>query len=464
MRVAVIGTGFVGLAHSAVTASFGRIVRAYDIDKTKIEAYKTGQDEKINFYVNERGLPELIREGMAKGLLSFTSNLEEALLNAEAVFMCVSTPSDNNEDADLRFLKEAVINCSTVLAKRENKQRVAIVDKSTVPPGTADEVLKWIRDCKCENVGVVSNPEFLPEGEAVEKSIRPDTGIVVGAYEKTDFEILRRVYSQFWNHGTIKYFETNPRTAEGAKYARNNLLYTKIQSAAEIVARLGESDSEIDVDMLRTITAADQRIGNWGLYLTNGAGGSCFGKDSRAFRRYLKKKSIGTKFLDIVNEINEFQKEYLIVKAVKEAKFDFNNKTIAVLGLAFKQKTNDMREASSIAGINKILSYGANSIRAYDPLANEQAKKEFDPSKNRLYSAISYHKSMREAIEGSQALCIFNDSPEFGGASSFLEELVKLPYLVIDGKRMLRGDFKKLVEKGYDYIAVGSPFLKGKIK
>jgi UDPglucose 6-dehydrogenase len=308
------------------------------------------------------------------------------------------------------------------------------------------------------NFGVASNPEFLPEGDAVEKSRRPDR-VVVGADTEEDFEILRHLYPQFVNHVRIAYRETTPETAEAIKYVSNTLLLTYISFWNGVGARLGETFENVIMEDLKLGVTSDARISTWGSYVSNGAGGSCFGKDIQSLIYQLRRSNQSARLLEEVFGINEFQKSYLIERAIVEANFNFNNKTVALLGLAFKKRTNDIRDSSALVVAEGLLARGVKSIKAYDPLALAEAKHYFDPNKNYLFEKISYHDSVQEAVADTDALFISTDWEEFRGLTSTIEKLVKPPYLVIDGRRML-ADYRALVKKGYTYLAVGSKLLK----
>ncbi len=457
-RVAVIGTGFVGLAHAAATAHFGNTVYAYDIDKKKIEAYQSGNADVIKAYVDETGLPELIFQQLGRNL-HFTLNLEEALNKVDAVFLCTPTPPKvDSYETDLSFYDKAAESVCNVLANRENKKRVVLVNKSTVPIGTAVHLEEIIRKTNCENVGAASNPEFLPEGEAVKGSKHPER-IAIGASYQEDFDILDDVYANFLKSPKTKIIRMSPESAEAVKYVANTRLLTQVSFTNGILVGIGESIPGVEVEKVREAVGSDSRIGYWGLYPSNGAGGSCFGKDIKSLITQMAKMGASQSNIDLlinVLNINEHQKTYLLERADKQAGFDFNNKTIAILGLAFKQDTNDMRDASSIDGINYMLGKGATAIRAYDRLATHEAQKVFAPEKNNLYSRILYCNSVQEALKESHAVYICNDSQEFNGVQSIIEEEVKPKYLVIDGRRMINNP-KKLIEKGFTYIAVGSP-------
>ena len=297
-------------------------------------------------------------------------------------------------------------------------------------------------------------PSFLAEGTAVIQARRPDR-VVVGCDDPQDFNILRRVYSQFVNHVRIKYIETTPETAEAIKYVANTMLLTYISFWNGVGAKIGENFPNVKIDDLRAGVTSDERISTWGSFVSNGAGGSCFGKDIASLINQLRRVNVSTKMLEASYEVNEYQKVYLVDRAITEAGFKFNNKTITVLGLAFKKHTNDMRDASSIKVIESLLGKGAARIKAYDPLANDAAKEVFDPTRNILFEKITYVNSTKEAIEGSDALFISSDCEEFRGLSRTVETLVKPPYLIMDGRRMIP-DYDDLISRNFTYLAVGA--------
>lgn len=453
MKIIVLGTGYVGLVHAAACSEYGHEVYAYDNDLSKIEAFSSGQPEQIEKYVNEPGLSNIVRETIDRYLF-FSADLESIVEGTDAVFMCLPTPPNLDGSTNLTFYDAAAEYLAELFAKRKDKRRVVFINKSTVPIGTARHLQGIMDKHKVKNFGVASNPEFLAEGTAVVQARRPDR-VVVGCDHEEDFNILRHVYSQFIHHVRIKYIETTPETAEAIKYVANTMLLTYISFWNGVGAKIGEKFPNILIDDLRMGVTADDRISTWGSFVSNGAGGSCFGKDIASLINQLRRVNVSTKMLEASYEVNEFQKIYLIERAITEAGFKFNNKTIAVLGLAFKKHTNDMRDSSSIKVIESLLGKGAARIRAYDPLANETAREVFDPKKNILFEKIDYFNNAKEAIEGSDALCISTDWEEFRGVSRTIEELVKPPYLIMDGRRMIP-DHQDLIARNYSYLAVGS--------
>ncbi|MBV9019927.1 MAG: UDP-glucose/GDP-mannose dehydrogenase family protein [Ktedonobacteraceae bacterium] len=457
MKIIVVGAGFVGVTHAAVCSEYGHEVYAYDIDKQRIAAYQSGESKQIEHYVNEPGLATIIEENLGRYLF-FSDDIAPIIEGTDAIFLCLPTPSKLDGSTDLTYYLRAVHHIATLLARRKDMRHVVLINKSTVPIGTVRLLERVLCEYQVSNVSVASNPEFLPEGNAVEKSRRPDR-VLVGADTQEDFLIIQRIYSQFINHVRIRYIETNPETAEAIKYVANTLLLTYISFWNGVAARVGEAFSNIHMEDLKLGVTADSRISTWGSYVSNGAGGSCFSKDIQSLIYQLKSTGQSTDLLQSVFNINEYQKTYLIDRAEYEAGITFNRKTVALLGLAFKQRTNDMREASSLKVVEALLGRGVRAIRAYDPMALREAQKIFSTEQNQLYEKISYHSSVREALQESDMLFISTDWEEFRGLSRTIEQTVSPPYLIIDGRRMIP-DYQQLVAAGYGYLAVGSPFYK----
>jgi UDPglucose 6-dehydrogenase len=456
MKIIVVGTGFVGLTHAAVCSEYGHEVYAYDISRERIAAYQSGQRRQIEQHVNEPELADIIAEQLGQYLF-FTTDITSIAGEADAIFMCLPTPPMRDGSTDLSHYLKATRHLASLLAKRTTQQRIVLVNKSTVPVGTARLLQKVMNEHEVQNFGVASNPEFLPQGDAVEASRKPDR-VVVGADTEEDLAILRRVYPQFVNHVRIRYIETTPETAESIKYMANALLLTYISFWNGVGGRLAETFDNVRMEDLKLGVTADARISTWGSYVSNGAGGSCFGKDIQSLIYQLNRSGRSTDILQAVYNINEYQKTYLVDRAVHEAGFSFNNKSVALLGLAFKKRTNDMRDSSALKVVESLLARGVSAIRAYDPLAMDEARRWFDPEQNHLFSRISYHETPKEAISGSQALFISTDWEEFRGLSGTIERVARLPYLVIDGRRMIP-DYNELVKRGFGYISVGSRYL-----
>ncbi len=456
MKIVVCGTGYVGLVHAAVCSEYGHEVYAFDNDAQKLTAFASGDANRIETHVNEPGLANIIRETLDRYLF-FSTDLASIIEGTDAVFMCLPTPPNLDGSTDLSIYDDAADQLAKLLARRKDRRRVVVVNKSTVPIGTARRLENIFKSHNVENFGISSNPEFLAEGTAVAQARRPDR-VVVGCDHEQDSRILRRVYSQFVHHVRIKYIETTPETAEAIKYVANTMLLTYISFWNGVGAKIGEKIPNVNIDDLRLGVTADERISTWGSFVSNGAGGSCFGKDIASLINQLRRVNVSTKMLEASYEVNEYQKIYLVDRAINEVGFKFNNKIVAVLGLAFKKHTNDMRDASSIKVVESLLGKGTARINAYDPLANDSAKSVFDPSKNVLFEKIDYFDSAKAAIAGSDALFISSDCEEFRGLSRTVEELVKAPYLIMDGRRMIP-DHSDLVSKDYSYIAVGSMLM-----
>ncbi|MFN2137465.1 MAG: UDP-glucose dehydrogenase family protein [Candidatus Promineifilaceae bacterium] len=458
MKIIVVGTGFVGLPHAAVLSEYGHEVYAYDIDEDRIAAYQSAQREEIERYVNEPGLAASVAENIDRYLF-FTTDITGIVDDADVIFLCLNTPPKRDGASDLSFYLSAAHHLAGLLAKRDASNRVVLVNKSTVPVGTARLLQNTMEEYGVQNFGVASNPEFLAQGNAISGSRRPDR-VVIGADTAEDFEILRRIYSQFVNHVRIRYLETTPETAEAIKYMANTLLLTYISFWNGVGARLGEAFPNIRMEDLKIGVTSDDRISTWGSYVSNGAGGSCFGKDIQSLIYQVNSTGRSTDLLQAVYNINEYQKTYLIDRAVHEAGFNFNQKSVALLGLAFKKRTNDMRDSAALRVVESLLVRGVKSIRAYDPLAMEDAQNYwFNPEDNHLFERISYHNSAKEAIAGSDALYVSTDWEEFRGLSRTIENTVNPPYLVIDGRRMIP-DYQALVNKGYEYLPVGGVLLR----
>jgi len=239
MKIIVVGTGFVGLTHAAVCSEYGHEVYAYDIDHQRIEAYRSCRPEAIEHYVHEPGLTSIILENHGRYLF-FVDDVESVIEGADALFLCLPTPPKPDGSSDLSYYFAAARYLAELLARRRDQRRVVVINKSTVPIGTARQLERVLREYNVPNAGVASNPEFLPEGDAVEKSRRPDR-VVVGADNEEDFRIIRRIYSQFVNHVRIRYIETTPETAEAIKYVANTLLLTYISFWNGVGARLAET-------------------------------------------------------------------------------------------------------------------------------------------------------------------------------------------------------------------------------
>ncbi len=456
MKIVVVGTGYVGLPHGAICSEYGHTVYAYDINQERIDAYNSGDRQQIEQQINEPGLVPIIQEQLNRNLF-FTTDISDVIEGTEVIFMCLNTPPRRDGSTDLTYYTNAANHIAELLAARKEQTRVVLVNKSTVPVGTARYLEGILKQHGVENAGVASNPEFLAQGKAVEGSRSPDR-VVVGADTEEDLGILRKLYAAYVNHVRIRYIETTPETAECIKYLGNTLLLTYISFWNGIGARMAESHDNIRMEDLKVGVTADSRISTWGSYVSNGAGGSCFGKDIQSLIYQLKSSGNQAHLLEAVFDINEYQKTYLFDRAGYEAGFNFNNKSVALLGLAFKKRTNDMRDSASLKAVQALLAKGVKEIRAYDPLAMHEATRYFDPEDNHLYDRIVYCESERDALQGSDACYLSTDWEEFRTLSADIRASVDAPYLIIDGRRMLP-DYMALVQDGYDYLPVGGQFL-----
>jgi UDPglucose 6-dehydrogenase len=462
MDIGVIGTGFVGVTHAAATARFGHRVVAYDIDRDRIDSFSSGSKERIDAQIYEKDLADLIREQLDQQRLNFTSDPGQ-LLGCEAFFMCLPTPYKESGESDMHFLFDAGATLADIL-KGAEKRFVLLIDKSTVPIGTAQQLYSYLAERGLTNFDVASNPEFLPEGEAVKYSVHPEK-IVVGARDPKSLEMLRRIYSTFVDNPNVRYVECeNPETAEAIKYASNCTLYAQIVAWQAISGLIGETFPAVNFEVLRKGVLGDPRIAKWGSYVSAGAGGSCFKKDALSLGFQLESRGADARFVELLDELNEHAKYRLIERAESEAGYSFSGKTVAVLGAAFKQGTNDMRESNVLRMVPELLRREVKEVRLYDPLAISEAKRHFSPQVDSAYERVSFHSRARDALSGSDAAIIATDHQEFRGLPDLLRSVVEAPYLLIDGRRMVpRFEVPSLVENmGISYLPVGGTYVKGR--
>lgn len=431
MHICVIGTGYVGLVAGTCLAEMGNNVICVDKDKNKLAKLKKGI---VPIY--EPGLEELIKENVAENRLVFSDNLAEAVKKSLVCFIAVGTPQGEDGSADL----SAVFSVAEEIAKSMNGYKV-IVDKSTVPVGTADEVSKIIKKNTTHPFDVVSNPEFLKQGAAVDDFLKPDR-VVIGSNSKQATEIMQEVYSPFLRTGN-PIIVMDVKSAEMTKYAANSFLAVKISYINEI-ANICEKVGA-DIDMVRIGMCSDSRIGSKFLFPGLGYGGSCFPKDVKAMIKTAKDFDCSHGILKSADETNKEQREFFIKKIVKKFGQDLSGKTFAVWGLAFKPKTNDMREAPSITIINSLLSRGAKVV-GYDPKAIDTAKSIFE-------NKIQYSKNAYDAIKGADAMLLITEWNEFRRPDfDKIKTLLKTP-VIFDGRNQYDG--KRLKAKGFEYFCIG---------
>ena len=439
MKITVVGTGYVGLVGAACLAEVGNHVLGLDVNPDKIRILKEG-----GIPIHEPGLLEIVRRNVENGRLSFTTNIEEAVHFGEVQFIAVGTPPDEDGSADLQYVTEAARNIGRFMTSEK-----VVVDKSTVPIGTGDKVKAAIaEELKKRNVdihySVVSNPEFLKEGAAVEDFMRPDR-IVIGTEDPKAIEVMKQVYAPFQrNHERL--VVTNLRSAELIKYAANAMLATRISFMNEL-ANLAEIVGA-DIEMVRQGIGSDPRIGYHFLYPGCGYGGSCFPKDVKALIKTAKDVAgFDLKLLKAVEEVNDLQKYVLPKKIRKQFGDNLKGKHFALWGLAFKPNTDDMREASSRVLINELIKSGA-SITAYDPVAMDEAKRIFKDEKS-----LSFVDTQEEALKNADALIIVTEWTEFRSPDfALIKSSLKAP-MIFDGRNLY--DPKAVRALGFNYYPVG---------
>ena len=439
MKITVVGTGYVGLVGAACLAEVGNHVLGLDVNPEKIRILKEG-----GIPIHEPGLLEIVRRNVENGRLSFTTNIEEAVHFGEVQFIAVGTPPDEDGSADLQYVTEAARNIGRFMTSEK-----VIVDKSTVPIGTGDKVKAAIaEELKKRNIdihySVVSNPEFLKEGAAVEDFMRPDR-IVIGTEDPKAIEVMKQVYAPFQrNHERL--VVTNLRSAELIKYAANAMLATRISFMNEL-ANLAEIVGA-DIEMVRQGIGSDPRIGYHFLYPGCGYGGSCFPKDVKALIKTAKDVAgFDLKLLKAVEEVNDLQKYILPKKIKKQFGDNLKGKHFALWGLAFKPNTDDMREASSRVLINELIKAGA-SITAYDPVAMDEAKRIFKDEKS-----LSFVDTQEEALKNADALIIVTEWTEFRSPDfTLIKSSLKTP-MIFDGRNLY--DPKVIRALGFNYYPIG---------
>ena len=439
MKITVVGAGYVGLVGAACLAEVGNHVLGLDVNAEKIRILKEG-----GIPIHEPGLLEIVRRNVENGRLSFTTNVEEAVGFGEVQFIAVGTPPDEDGSADLQYVTEAARNIGRFM----NSAKV-IVDKSTVPIGTGDMVKAAVaEELKKRNLdihySVVSNPEFLKEGAAVEDFMRPDR-IIIGTEDPKAIEVMKQVYSPFQrNHERL--VVTNLRSAELIKYAANSMLATRISFMNEL-ANLAEIVGA-DIEMVRQGIGSDSRIGYHFLYPGCGYGGSCFPKDVKALIKTAKDVAgFDLKLLKAVEEVNDLQKFVLPKKVKKQFGEDLKGKHFALWGLAFKPNTDDMREASSRILINELIKAGA-SITAYDPVAMDEGKRIFKDEKH-----LTFADTQDEALKNADALIIVTEWTEFRSPDfALIKSSLKSP-MIFDGRNLY--DPKAVRALGFNYYPIG---------
>lgn len=434
MKICVIGTGYVGLVAGTCLAEMGNEVICVDKDKNKLEKLAKGI---VPIY--EPGLEELINTNVPEGRLKFTDDLKMAVQNSAVCFIAVGTPQGDDGSADLSY----VYNVASDVGKYMNGYKV-IVDKSTVPVGTAQKVTEIIKSQTDIEFDVVSNPEFLKQGAAVDDFLKPDR-VVIGSNSQRATEIMQELYSPFLRTGNPVII-MDVKSAEMTKYAANSFLAVKISYANEI-ANICEKVGA-DAEMVRIGMCSDKRIGSQFLFAGLGYGGSCFPKDVKAMIKTAQINGCSSSLLEAADTVNKEQRTLFINKILDRYNGDISGKTFAIWGLAFKPKTNDMREAPSITIINELLKRGAK-IKAYDP-------KAFDLAETIFGDKIEYSKSAYDAIEDTDAMLLLTEWNEFRRPNfDRIKNEMKHP-VIFDGRNQYSG--KRLTEKGFEYYCIGKNF------
>jgi UDPglucose 6-dehydrogenase len=441
MNIAVIGTGYVGLVTGTCFAETGNHVTCVDIDERKVQQL---QDGIVPIY--EPGLEVLFERNVRQERLIFTTDLAAGIQDAEIIFLALPTPPGEDGSADLSYVMGVAAQLSEMI-----DHYTVIVDKSTVPVGTAEKVHAILADKLSEDLfDVVSNPEFLREGVAVDDFMKPDR-VVIGTQSDRAREVMHQLYEPFVRQGNPIYF-MDERSAEVTKYAANSYLATRISFMNEI-ANLCEKVGA-NVDMVRLGMGSDTRIGKRFLFPGVGYGGSCFPKDVQALAKTAKEYDYDFRILNSVMQVNDKQKHILADKIIQHFGGNLDGKTIAIWGLAFKPNTDDIREAPALTIIEQLLDAGAK-IKAYDPEAMENVRKVFG-------DRITFSDEQYEALIGADALAIVTEWPVFRSPSyKVLKELLSTP-TVFDGRNIY--DPQTMQREGFHYDSIGRNKVKSSIK
>lgn len=463
MHLVYMGAGFVGACSAAVSADSGHSVMAFDVNKARVASLASGNADTIKSCLHEEGLAELILQHKSK--LSFTSDMQAlklAMDSVDAIFMCLPTPEKESGESDLSYFEKASTMLAELMAVRNGgaqSKRILIINKSTVPIRTVDLTRRIMDSHGVVNYGVASNPEFLVEGQAVYDSIHPKR-VVVGAETEEDLKTLRKIYQRFYDSSSVIYQEMNPYEAATVKLLSNTALFNRLAYTFAVVGRICELYPELNYEQIRNGITSDSRIGKWGYYDSLYAGGSCLIKDAMSLAWQIEQAGGDPAFIRAILEANTAQLGRFYSRAETEAGFSFRGKTVAMLGLSFKQGTNDMRHSGAIDLIRNLLGAGVGAIRAFDPAANEACRAIFNPDEDGLYKRIEYCKNEESALQGADAVLIVTDWPEFREVADTIMAVCK-PCLVMDGRRIIAHRYDDLVAKGFSVIAVGSPYLKG---
>jgi len=437
MKIAVVGTGYVGLVTGTCFSETGNTVTCIDIDADKVKKLNSG---KITIY--EPGLELLFERNIKQGRLLFTTDLKEGIKDAQIIFLALPTPPGEDGSADLKYILGVAQDLGPLL-----NHYTIIVDKSTVPVGTADRVREKIAAGTSVEFDVVSNPEFLREGVAVEDFMRPER-VVIGTSSPRARKIMETLYAPFVRQGNPLVF-MDERSAELTKYAANSFLATKISFMNEI-ANLCELLGA-DVDAVRKGIGTDSRIGKRFLFPGIGYGGSCFPKDVQALAKSSSDVRYDFKILEAVMQVNADQKTKLIPRIKDYYRGDLKNKTFALWGLSFKPHTDDIREAPALYNIEELLKEGAQ-IKAHDPESMENVKRL-------IGDRIQYSESFYEAAEGADAIFIATEWPEFRTPDFDKLSAALKSKVIFDGRNLY--DLEQMKELGFTYFSIGRETIYG---
>jgi len=436
MKIAVVGTGYVGLVTGACLSDVGIEVTCIDIDSKKIENLKKGV-----LPIYEPGLEEIVERNTQAGRLHFSTSLTESIKGCDVAFIAVGTPPGEDGSADLKYVLAVASQIGENI-----EDYLVVVTKSTVPVGTATKVKKAVQDALDKRSSrvtfdVASNPEFLKEGAAIDDFQRPDR-IVIGVESQRAEDVMRKLYKPFLLNGHPIIFMDIP-SAEMTKYAANAMLATKISFMNDI-ANLCEIMGA-DVNLVRKGIGSDPRIGNKFIYPGIGYGGSCFPKDVKALVKTAKENGYSMRILQAVEEVNESQKSVLVGKILTHFHNSVKGKTFALWGLSFKPKTDDMREAPSLVIIDMLIRAGANVV-AYDPVAMHEAKKI-------IGDQISYAAKPDSAVVDADALIIATEWPEFRSPDFNMMKKLMKGHVIFDGRNIY--DPVEMTELGFEYYCIG---------
>ena len=434
MKISVVGTGYVGLVVSACLAENGNDVIAVDIDEDKIDRLRRGE-----LPIYEPGLAELVKRNVDEERLSFTTDFDDAVRQSKLLFIAVGTPADEDGSADMSHVLSVAEGIGRVMGEYK-----IVVLKSTVPVGTNRKVHETISALTSEPVSVVSNPEFLKEGAAIDDFLRPDR-VVIGTDDPAVAEIMKELYRPFVRTQN-PLLVMDPESAELTKYAANAMLASRISFMNEM-ARLCEKVGA-DVANLRLAIGADSRIGHPFLFPGVGYGGSCFPKDIRALLRTARDCGVTLELIEATERVNESQKLFLMSKIRAHFDKSLNGRTLALWGLSFKPRTDDMREAPSLLLIRALVDEGVR-IRVYDPEAMDEAKKHLHD----VDGELTYCRKSYEAVEDADGLVLVTEWNEFREPDfEKIHELLREP-VIFDGRNIYNPD--KLRKLGFTYFGVG---------